>query len=253
MAKIFTCVNSHSNANGLTATAVNPAPGRSTRIYALRQQNRGSNQRRLVQCSQRAAASSSPCLTLCWRAKSVSPQARRHIQSEGDSKSQCEAPSISSSRHSAEMTLPQGAATDSALQRDGGARISSASVRSRPAAAKPSRSVSPGIARSNGSSPTKPTTPGVSAASRLDSPPAEKPTSMILFIGAPKVPPARSEPTSAEMARALQRKSKVQGRSGVIASTPASASATAWPASVRRLRVKPCEKIAAPRGVLAAG
>ena len=139
------------------------------------------------------------------------------------------------------------------INRDGGARISSASVRSRPAAARPSRSVSSGIARSNGSSPTKPTTPGVSAASRLDSPPAEKPTSMILFIGAPKVPPARSEPTSAEMARALQRKSKVQGRSGVIPSTPASASATAWPASVRRLRVKPCEKIAAPRGVLAAG
>ena len=55
----------------------------------------------------------------------------------GDSKSQWEAPAINSSRHNACSAVPQGAATASALQRDGGARSSSASVRSRPAAANP--------------------------------------------------------------------------------------------------------------------
>ena len=85
---------------------------------------------------QRAGASSSPWRTRCWRAGSVSPHARRHIQPVGDSKSQCEAPAINSSRQSAGSTVLQGAAKASALQRkskvQGGSGVRAA--RHRPAA-----------------------------------------------------------------------------------------------------------------------
>ena len=76
--------------------------------------------------------------TMAWRAGSVAPQASVHIQSVGASKSQCDAPSSTRSARSAGSARPHGAATACALQRDGGARSSTASVRSDGAKSRPS-------------------------------------------------------------------------------------------------------------------
>jgi hypothetical protein len=134
---------------------------------------------------------------------------------------------MSSSRQRAFISEPHGAATAFALQLDAGALKMRTSVVRRLDAVMPARSVSLGKTRSNGSSPTNPTTPGVSAASKLERPPAEKPTSMMRWLLAPKVSVLRSRLTKPAIALALHRKSKVQGISGVIARTPLAASAWA--------------------------